>query len=224
MSIRRRQDEKQVICRAKGTAVVLPGFENIGRYWDERHGVQAAKILPGEYYVTTQNEMITTVLGSCVSACIRDPVAGVGGMNHFMLPEHVDGTSEAWEVTPVNSGTRYGTFAMEHLINEILKNGGEKERLETKVFGGGRVLNLSLNIGDRNIEFVLRYLREEGLKVTKADVGSSFPRKVNYFTKTGRVMVKKMRDNQAASICERERVHLEKIEHKVPLSSDIELF
>lgn len=224
MSNRRNKDGQLAAPSNSESSVVLPGFEKIGRYWDQRNRVHVAKIMPGEYYVTTKDEMITTVLGSCISACIRDPVTGVGGMNHFMLPEHIDGASEAWEVTPVNSGTRYGTFAMEHLINEILKNGGEKNRLETKVFGGGRVLNLSVGVGDRNIEFVLTYLEKEGLKVTKIDVGDDFPRKVNYFPKTGRAMVKKMRSTQAAGICEREREHLENLEHKVPLTTDIELF
>lgn len=224
MNLRQRQGSLLRAQAALGSPPPLPGFEHIGRYWDERNALHVAKILPGEFYVTTKGEMITTVLGSCVSACMRDPVTGVGGMNHFMLPEHVDGASEAWEVTPVNSGTRYGTFAMENLINEILKNGGKKERLETKVFGGGRVLDLSMEVGERNIQFVLKYLKDEGLTVSKADVGDTYPRKVNYYPETGRVMVKKMRLTQAASIRERERMHLEKLEHKEPVSTDIELF
>lgn len=117
----------------------LSGFEGIQRYWDRERQMPAAKILPGEYYVSNQNELITTVLGSCVSACIRDPVAGIGGMNHFMLPNSERGNWNGKHSIASNA-TRYGNFAMEHMINDILKHGGERGNLEVKVFGGGKSL------------------------------------------------------------------------------------
>ena len=106
----------------------LPGFENINRYWDRRTDIVAAKILPGEYYVTTDDEMITTVLGSCISACILDKVLGIGGMNHFMLPETTEERLLDGVESVVEIATRYGNFAMEHLINTILVNGGKRHK------------------------------------------------------------------------------------------------
>ena len=142
---------------------VLPGFENINRYFDSTNKVYTAKILPGEYYVTRHDEMITTVLGSCISACIRDPELGIGGMNHFMLPidrRNKDRTSHIDE----GAASRYGNFAMELLVNEVLKNGGKRKRLEVKLFGGGKVISEmnTSDIGNKNIRFALDYLDYEG--------------------------------------------------------------
>ena len=155
----------------------LRGFEGINRFWDRQREIFAAKILPGEYYVTTQDELISTVLGSCVSACIRDPAMRIGGMNHFMLPS---GNSESRHVD--SEATRYGNFAMEKLINDILKNGGRREQLEVKVFGGGNVLkNMgATDIGGGNIRFVREYLKMEGFKIISEDLGDIYPRKVIY--------------------------------------------
>src|ERR1700693_3574707 len=100
-------------------------------YFDRTFDCDAAKILPGEYFFTHKDMMIVTVLGSCVSACIRDRVSGIGGMNHFMLP---DGGGE--NDSPVSASMRYGSYAMEVLINDVLKAGARRENLEAKVFGG----------------------------------------------------------------------------------------
>ena len=118
-------------------------------YYDRTFDRDAAKILPGEYYFTAKDMMIVTVLGSCVSACLRDRVSGVGGMNHFMLP---DGGGDA--DSPISASMRYGTYAMEILINELLKAGARRENLEAKVFGGGNVLRgfVAINVGERNAE------------------------------------------------------------------------
>src|SRR5919107_5888469 len=104
-------------------------------YYDRTFDCDAAKILPGEYYYTCKDMLIVTVLGSCVAACIRDRVSGIGGMNHFMLPDGGDSDNPL-----ISASARYGTFAMEVLINELLKNGARRENLEAKVFGGGNVL------------------------------------------------------------------------------------
>lgn len=201
----------------------LAGFEAIKRYWDRSNEVVAAKILPGEYYVTTQNEMVTTVLGSCVSACIRDRVFGIGGMNHFMLP--VDTTGEGWSGAKdlLSSATRYGNYAMEHMINDILKNGGHRKNLEAKVFGGGQIIATMTDVGRKNIDFVLGYLEQEGLKIASQDLGDIYPRKVNYFPATGRVRVKKLRHLHNETIIRREQDYRHELEEK-PVEGDIELF
>ena len=156
-------------------------------YYDSAFQSQAVKVLPNEYYVTNENMMISTVLGSCVAACIHDTVTGVGGMNHFMLPE---GDMQS----PASATMRYGAFAMEVLINELLKAGASRDRLEAKVFGGGAVLAAmqQMNIGERNGQFVLNYLKTEGIPVKAQDLGDVHARRINYFPHDGRVMVRKM--------------------------------
>jgi chemotaxis protein CheD len=201
----------------------LPGFENITRYWDEKHSIYAAKILPGEFYVTTHGELIATVLGSCVTACIRDPAIGVGGINHFMLPYFNNTHNHGWEHTPVSLETRYGNIAMEKLINAILKAGGNRKNLEIKLFGGGRVLDMRTDIGEKNIEFVKQYLIKENLSVVAEDVGGRHPRKLQYFPYTGRVRVKKLNNLHNNTLIERENNYIEKLSH-VSLKGKVELF
>lgn len=200
----------------------LPGFEAIRRSWDNSNQCYCAKILPGEYYVTCHNEAITTVLGSCISACIRDPYAGVGGMNHFMLPvSDFDANSpskSSWSQT-----ARFGNYAMELLINEILKNGGNKDRLEVKVFGGGKIIKNMTDVGQRNIDFVLDYLQHEGLSLVSRDVGDMFPRKVYYNPKNGRARVKRLRSLHENVIIDRESRYMDEI-NSTPTSGEIDLF
>ncbi|MFC1684336.1 chemoreceptor glutamine deamidase CheD [Pseudomonadota bacterium] len=201
----------------------LSGFERVKRYWDRSNDVVAAKILPGEYYVTTQDEMVTTVLGSCVSACIRDRVFGVGGMNHFMLP--LDTTGEGWSGSSdlLSSATRYGNFAMEHMINDILKNGGRRKNLEAKVFGGGQIIATMTDVGRKNIDFVLSYLEQEGLAIASQDLGDIYPRKVNYYPASGRVRVKRLRHLHNDTIVRREQSYRHELEEQ-PVEGGIELF
>jgi len=200
----------------------LPGFENINRYWDKQHEIQAAKILPGEYYVTNYNELVTTVLGSCVSACIRDKVFGIGGMNHFMLPLS-DGKGWGGSGDFLSTATRFGNYAMEHMINEILKNGGHKKYLEAKIFGGGQMMEAQTDIGLTNIEFVRSYLKTEGIPVIAEDVGDIFPRKVIYFPESGRARVKKLKTMHNSTVLTRETQYRKTIE-QAPVETDIELF
>lgn len=202
---------------------VLQGFEHINRYWDKLQGVYAAKILPGEYYVTLNGEAIVTVLGSCVSACIRDRLSGVGGMNHFMLPIQSSSSAGGWSASSPNAATRYGNFAMEHMINSILKNGGRRENLEVKVFGGGRILANMTDVGLENISFVRDYLRTEGLKVLAEDLGDIHPRKVYYFPASGKVRIRKLRSLHNKTIYERETAYMKDLDQK-PIEGDIELF
>jgi chemotaxis protein CheD len=196
-------------------------FAYINRYWDKSRNSISAKILPGEFYVTLDDEYITTVLGSCVSACIRDRVFGIGGMNHFMLPEIFNET----EHIPVNNSesARYGNYAMEHMINTILKHGGRRENLEVKIVGGGRIIANMANIGDKNIAFVRRYLQTEGMKVVAEDVGDIYPRKVVYHPISGKVRVKKMRSMHNDTIRAREQRYMKDLD-KGHVSGDVELF
>lgn len=188
------------------------------RYFDPTFKVQGAKVLPGEFYVTNGDEVIVTVLGSCVAACIRDPRLGLGGMNHFMLP---DSDSSA----PASTSARYGTYAMEMLINSLLKMGARRESLEAKVFGGGNVLaNMThTNVGQRNSAFVLDFLGTERIRVVAKDLEDVHPRKVYYFPATGKVMVKKLRSSTDEVLLNTEREYQRKLQ-SAKVGGDIELF
>ncbi len=199
----------------------LKGFEGINRYWDKTTDRHAAKILPGEFYVTTNDELIVTVLGSCISACIRDTVMNIGGMNHFMLPSNSRGDG-TWGKDASNA-TRYGTFAMEHLINEILKNGGSKKHFEIKLVGGGKILAQMTDVGKRNISFIHNFIKTEGLKVIKEDLGDIYPRKVRYFPMSGKLQVKKLRSLHNNTVAQRENSYMHDIDVK-PVEGEIELF
>lgn len=200
----------------------LPGFEHINHYWDGLRGMPAAKILPGEFYVTKSDEVITTVLGSCISACIHDLSAGVGGMNHFMLPVSKSG---GWKGAkdPLSAENRYGNFAMEHMINELLKYGAIREKLEVKVFGGGQVISQFTNVGKKNIDFIRLYLNEENLRLANEDVGGEFARKVVYYPTTGKVRVKKLKLLRNSTVIKREHKYIADI-GKQPVKGEIELF
>jgi chemotaxis protein CheD len=198
-------------------------FAHISRYWDRENLGYAAKLLPGEYYVTTAGERISTVLGSCVSACVRDRRLGIGGMNHFMLPLDASKGASIWG-TAVSAATRYGNVAMERLINDILKLGGRRDSLEVKLVGGGRVLGgIAIDIGARNIEFVRKYVADEGFSVAGEDLGDIFPRKVHYSPETGKLRVKKLNAVRNDTLYERERHYLEVLDRD-PVGNDIELF
>jgi len=201
----------------------LPHLKHVKRYWDNAQNVIMAKILPGEYYVTLGDEAVITVLGSCISACIRDRETGIGGMNHFMLPankEEARGVLKKLEPTGAN---RYGNFAMESLINDILKNGGKRRNLEIKITGGGKILKNMTNIGEMNIKFVQDYIDSEGLKLLASDVGDVFPRKVMYIPSTGAMKVKRLRTLHNNTVVEREGKYMDDIAEK-PVGGEIELF
>lgn len=197
-------------------------FRAIKRYWDHQNDIVAAKLLPGEYYVTRDNEMITTVLGSCIAACIRDTELGIGGMNHFMLPE----TSE-YSLTRTDSvignATRYGNYAMEHLINTILRNGGKRKNLEVKLFGGGKIIPTLGDVGLKNINFILEYIDTEALNLVSQDLGDIYPRKVNYYPLSGRVRMKKIKDLHNDTIIKREKQYRSSIKD-MEVAGEVELF
>jgi len=201
---------------------VLKGFEHVNRYWDKRNNAYSAKILPGEYYVTQNEELISTVLGSCVSACIRDPYNKIGGMNHFLLPLT---KNEQWTAkTELDSlATRYGNYAMEHMINDILKHGGEKKNFEIKIFGGSRIMKAMTDIGKSNIDFVKCFLNLEEFDIKAEDVGGINPRKVLYNPLSGKVKVKKLKDLHNDTIVQREENYKSKLGDS-DTSGDVDLF
>ena len=201
----------------------LPGFGHVHRNWDRQNERWAARILPGEYFVTRSDEIITTVLGSCISACVRDPVLRIGGMNHFMLPEDITNGSSSWHDPAVGLSTRYGSFAMESLINDLLKLGAQRQRLEVKLTGGGRVLASMTDVGARNIEFARHWLRLEGLSIAGEDVGDTYPRRVLYFPATGRVLMFRLRTTDLGEVVSREKQYQSTLREK-PAGNDVELF
>lgn len=179
--------------------------------------IKTIKIISGDCYVTNQsNEMLVTILGSCVAACIRDPLLRIGGMNHFLLPADAMNND-------ASESTRYGLYAMEKLINEIIKMGGVKSRFEVKVFGGSNV-NPNLGfIGDKNVEFVKDFLRKDGFQITSEDLGGTQPRRINYYPFTGKVMMRKVDNLQLNKITEQEQEYSKSISFK-PQTGEIELF
>lgn len=189
-------------------------------YFDRSFDIQAAKILPGEYYVTRRDMLLVTTLGSCVAACIRDKISGIGGMNHFMLPENSQ-EQGGWGA----SSTRYGTYAMEMMINQLIKLGAQRNNLEAKLFGGGAVIkNMSVtNVGERNAKFGIDYLKTEGIAMVAKDLLDIYPRKVYFFPSTGRVLVKKLRSLHNDTIVSREREYNSRLVGS-KVEGDIELF
>ncbi|WP_147694710.1 chemoreceptor glutamine deamidase CheD [Vogesella mureinivorans] len=162
------------------------------RYFDKNFNRAAAKLLPGEYEASGDGLLLVTVLGSCVSACLRDRKTGIAGMNHFMLPDQ--GSSNSDRLMPA----RFGTHAMELLINDMLKLGANRSTLEAKVFGGGNVIAgmTTVNIGQRNAGFVRAFLAQENIPIVAEDLGLDVARKIYFFTDTGKVMVKKINPQQ----------------------------
>lgn len=188
------------------------------RYFDRKFESEAVKVLPGEYFVTATNVLMVTVLGSCVSACIRDRDKGIGGMNHFMLADSGDASA-------ISSSARYGTYAMEILINHLLKMGARKSSLEAKVFGGGRVMATltSSQVGDRNARFVREFLQTESIPVVAEDLLDVHPRKVYFFPHNGRVLVKKLVRMHNDTLIRREKEYAARLT-EAPVAGEIELF
>ena len=167
-------------------------------YFDAHFRHDAVKVLPGEYFVHDEDVLITTTLGSCIAACLWDRDRRVGGINHFLLPE-AGGSAD--------SG-RYGAFAMELLIGELIKRGATRSTMEAKVFGGGAVISgmQSLNVGERNTEFVLDYLRTERITVVSKDVLDVYARKVCFLPASGKAMVKRLASTNTEALAAQERV------------------
>jgi chemotaxis protein CheD len=184
-------------------------------FWYETHFQSiAVKVLPGEYYVETEDLLIMTTLGSCIAACLWDRNARVGGLNHFMLPEGA------------GDDGRYGSYAMELLINEMLKRGASRNTLEAKVFGGGQVIAGmdSMNVGARNTTFVLDYLKTEHIPVVSKDVLDIYPRKVCFLPASGKAMVKRLAPTQAAALQAQERAAAQRAVPQASSGGSVDLF
>jgi len=166
-------------------------------FFDHHFQYDAVKVLPGEYFVSSDNLVIMTVLGSCIAACVWDSKVRVGGMNHFMLPE---GDSS-------DASGRYGSYAMELLINEMLKGGARRENLQAKIFGGGQVMHsfTTMNVGERNTQFVIDYLQTERIPIVSKDVLDIYPRKVCFFPTTGKAMVKRLAHSHPETLVAQEK-------------------
>ncbi len=184
-------------------------------YRDRHFKTEAIKVLPGEYYATGSEMMIVTLLGSCVAACLRDEQAGVGGMNHFLLPHD--------KRQDPRSGARFGLYAMEVLVNALLAMGARRERMEAKVFGGANVVRSMSNstVGQDNCDFVLDFLKQEKIRIVAEDLGGERPRRVHYFPRTGQAMVKLLGEVETKQITQAEHA----LEDKAARAAgDVELF
>jgi chemotaxis protein CheD len=179
----------------------------------------AVKVLPGEYFVYNEDILIMTTLGSCIAACLWDRNAKVGGMNHFMLPD--GGGQDA-----TNSSGRYGSFAMEMLINEMMKMGAQRSTMEAKVFGGGQVISgmNSMNVGERNTAFVLDYLKAERIPIVSKDVLDIYPRKVCFLPASGKAMVKRLASANNEALLAQERAAAQKVIPAASGGGSVDLF
>jgi chemotaxis protein CheD len=193
------------------SSVPLPCF-------DREFRVDAVKILPGQYHAA-RSGAITTVLGSCVSTCLWDPVTHVGGMNHFMLPGDSASAGAPWAAS-----ARFGVYAMEVLINETIRLGADRRRLVAKVFGGARLLAGfdRLDVGARNSRFVLEFLRVEGIRVLAQDLLDVCPRKLHFVVDTGKVQVKRLGFAPDEPVARRERHYLQRLDGK--RSGEVDIF
>lgn len=202
--------------RIPAAPAMMPGFDGINRYFEGASGHWIAQILPGEYYVSRNDEIITTVLGSCISTCMRDPGAGIAGMNHFMLP----GDPAARE----SASARYGLFAMEQLINALLSQGAARGTIQVKVVGGGRVIPGMGDVGRSNIDFVRTYLAAEQMPILVEDVGLAVARRVRFHGPTGRMRVLHLPMSENRHVAERETALVSRIQVRVGRPGDVELF
>lgn len=184
-------------------------FLATSRFYDHQFKREVVKVMPGQFFVASGEVVIATVLGSCVSAVVWDPVTRIGGMNHFMLAVSSDDNGEEIDCM------RYGQFAMDTLIERVLAQGALKQSLEAKVFGGGRVLrgfNAS-DIGDDNAAFVLQYLEERGIPITASNLGDIYPRKLYFFPDSGRVMMRKMKTDYNPKVARIEQAYRANLRH-----------
>ena len=188
-------------------------------WYEPQFSNEAVKVLPGEYFVHNEDILIMTTLGSCIAACLWDRQAKVGGMNHFMLPEGA-GQDAA------SSGGRYGSFAMELLINEMIKLGATRTSMEAKVFGGGQVIPgmNSMNVGERNTSFVLDYLKAERIQVVSKDVLDIYPRKVCFLPASGKAMVKRLASANNEALLAQERIAAQKVAPAARSGGSVDLF
>jgi len=190
------------------------------RLFDRELQVDTVKILPGQCHAAQGPGSISTMLGSCVSTCLWDPVTRIGGMNHFMLPGESGATRSPW-----GASARFGIYAMELVINDMVHLGADRRRLVAKVFGGARVLHGfdTLDVGAKNSEFVLEFLREENIPLLGQDLLGVSPRKVHFFPETGKVQVRKQHLQPGGQVQRDERDYLMRLAG-TPVVGEVEIF
>ncbi|GAP38038.1 chemoreceptor glutamine deamidase CheD [Piscinibacter sakaiensis] len=186
-------------------------------YYDAHFRNVAVKILPGEYFVASEDLLLMTTLGSCIAACLWDRQAHVGGMNHFMLPDGAPGDP---------ASGRYGSYAMELLINELLKRGATRSTLEAKVFGGGQVVSgmSTMNVGERNTRFVMDYLKAERIPVVSKDVLDVVARKVCFLPASGKALIKRLVPGAADAVVAQERAAAQRVQPAASAGGSVDLF
>ncbi|HCR86253.1 MAG TPA: chemoreceptor glutamine deamidase CheD [Alphaproteobacteria bacterium] len=199
-------------------------YDGVRRYYDQNMELTVVKLMTGDCYFTVEpREMLVTILGSCISVCLRDPETKIGGMNHILLPG--ENNLKLQKGDPGYS-TRFGAFAMEELINGMLKLGASKNRMEAKVFGGGNVIESSTAIGTKNINFAKDFLIQEKIPIVSEDVGGDTARRLHFFPETGKAMIRKLKRKEDLVILEKEREYQERIKSKFEVKPDpeVELF
>ncbi len=187
-------------------------------FWDAHFKNDAVKVLPGEFFVHDEDILVMTTLGSCIAACLWDREKRVGGMNHFLLPDGGSGGGA--------DGGRYGSYAMDLLIGELVKRGATRATMEAKVFGGGAVISgmNSINVGERNTAFVLDYLRTERITVVSKDVMDIYPRKVCYLPASGKAMVKRLASANTEALAAQERAAAQRATPTATAGGSVDLF
>ncbi len=185
-------------------------------FYDAHFRNDAVKVLPREFFVHDEDILIMTTLGSCIAACLWDREKRIGGMNHFLLP---DGG-------PGGAGGRYGGFAMDQLIGELVKRGASRATMEAKVFGGGAVIGgmNTINVGELNTTFVLEYLRTERIAVVSKDVLDIYPRKVCFLPASGKAMVKRLASANTDALTALERAAAAQVARGGSSGGSVDLF
>ena len=184
--------------RSGGELPLSEYFRGTRRFYNAKYAMHVVKVFAGDWYISGRDdEMLTTILGSCVAACIRDPVLRVGGMNHFLLPG-----DDASGFAP--GAARYGAFAMESLIKAIVEAGGDASRLEIKVFGGANIVQDADPVGSRNAQFVREFLRNGGFKIAAEDLEGALPRSICYYPASGETRVRPLRRKDDLKVAEEE--------------------
>jgi chemotaxis protein CheD len=185
-------------------------------FYDAHFRNEAVKVLPGEFFVHDEDILVMTTLGSCIAACLWDRDKRIGGMNHFLLPE-AGGSAD--------SG-RYGSYAMDLLIGELVKRGATRSTMEAKVFGGGAVISgmNTINVGERNTAFVLDYLRTERITVVSKDVLDIYPRKVCFLPHSGKAMVKRLASANTDALAAQERAAASRQTPAASTGGSVDLF
>lgn len=188
-------------------------------FYDSHFKNDAVKILPGEYFVYHEDMLIMTTLGSCIAACLWDRNARIGGMNHFMLPQGMGQGAD-------NESGRYGSYAMELLINEMMKRGASRSSMEAKVFGGGQVISgmNTMNVGERNTSFVIDYLKTERIPILSKDVLDIYPRKVCFLPASGKAMVKRLAATNPEALVAQDRAAAQRAVSSSTGGGSVDLF